>query len=115
MSPCGCSSATRSSSACTERRTSGVGLWMRAMTCGMTASQVSTAMASTPSRTAASTSGDGPYLNHSVSRRRMSCSACSRPSAIEREKPRTAGTTYLAPSFCATTSKLIIAHACHAL
>ena len=52
-------------------------------------------MASKPACTASVTCGLAPYLNHIVSSRSVSCSARSRPSAIERTKPLIAGTTYL--------------------
>ena len=118
MRPCGCERATSASSLLTERRTAGVGEWMRAMICGVTSSQRSAEISSHPACTAASTSARAPYLNQSVSSRSKSCSARSRPSAMDRKNPRTAGTTKAAAaasSRCCTASKLTIAHACHAL
>ena len=41
--------------------------------CGMTTSQVSMETCPKPSSSALSTSGAEPWVNHSVSRRRMSC------------------------------------------
>ena len=76
-------------------RTNGLGAWMRAMICGVTSSHVSIGIASKPFCTASVTWGLPPYLNHIVSSRSVSCSARSRPRAIERTKPEMAGTTYL--------------------
>ena len=115
MRPCGCAFATRLSSRCTECRTAAIGLWMRAMICGVTSSHVSIGIVSKPCCTASSTAGLAPYLNHIVSRRNVSWSARSRPRAIERTKPLMAGTTYARPCPCETASKWSIAHSCHAL
>ena len=54
-------------------RTGGELLWMRATICGITASHVSMDTCPKPSMSAASTSGAAPWLNHRVSRRRISC------------------------------------------
>jgi hypothetical protein len=53
--------------------TCGLLVWMRAMICGITTSQVSMLTRPKPSCSAASTSGAEPHVNHSVSNRRMSC------------------------------------------
>ena len=81
-------------------RTGGELLWMRATICGITASHVSMDTCPKPSMSAASTSGAAPWLNHRVSRRRISCRGpplrfwgAEPPSAILRKKPEMAGAT----------------------
>ena len=96
------------SSVLTERRTDS-GVWMRAMICGVTRSRVSIGIASSPLHP--SVTGLPPYLNHTVSSRSVPQRAVA-PGAIS------AQSRWRAPrltSWCATASKLISAHACHAL
>eukprot|EP00959_Pyramimonas_sp_CCMP1952_P260694 5450823-Pyramimonas_sp.AAC.1 len=69
------------------------------MICGMTTSQVSMDTCWKPSSSARSTSAAAPWLNHSVSSRRMSCRHPPRrllvpSSAMEEKKPCTAGDTW---------------------
>lgn len=124
-SACGCASPTSDSRLWISRRTRGDGAVMRAMICGITSSHVSTITLAKPSLTACDTSSWWPYLNHSVSRRSVSCRLLPLASAIERKKPCTDGTMLAAiicgvicsflSSWCEMISKFASAHACHAL
>jgi hypothetical protein len=62
----------RMSSEWMRLRTGADGEWMRAMICGITTSHVSMLTCWKPSSSARSTSAAAPWLNHSVSSRRMS-------------------------------------------
>ena len=77
------------------------------ITWGMTSSQVSTSTSVNPAPIAWLTSSWAPYLNHSVSRRRVSCKAFSFLSEIERKKPVTADTIWAASSFPGTSLILL--------
>ena len=78
-------------------RISPEGVWIRAMSCGITSSHVLMCTSANPSSRASFTSRRAPYLNHSVRMRRMSCSTFSLPLVdrfreTDRKNPRTAGT-----------------------
>mmetsp|Transcript_35555 Transcript_35555/g.93374 ORF Transcript_35555/g.93374 Transcript_35555/m.93374 type:complete len:281 (+) Transcript_35555:689-1531(+) len=138
--PCGWAWATRVSSERTAARMVGLGLWMRAMICGVTESHVSMGVMVRPLAMALSTRMSPPCWNQRVSSRRMSCSLRCSPRAMERKKASMAGTACAcamlepgvdervrsrggpsgsvlpSPSFSVcSTSKCSIASRCHAL
>ena len=76
---CGCTCAMRISSPDTCARTMRLGVSIRATICGITCSHVSMGTSLKPRCRLVATLGSSPYSNHTVSRRRMSCSADSLP------------------------------------